>query len=234
MIEISDRDFVVPGQLLGEGRFSGPVYTEGEKTFSLVKGLARVNDRQSNIIALNGAYIPKAGDVVVGVIEMDLGGVYLVNIDSAYKCILRPSSGRGGQRNGGRNQRGGNRTGGRNNYRNEEKTDFNVGQIISAKISNVDEVNEAQLIGPRELTDGFIFNVKPARIPRIIGKKKSMIELIRKYTESRIAVGQNGLIWVREGRLDLAVKAIKKVEAEAYTSGLTDRMTQYLKSESSK
>ena len=104
---------------------------------------------------------------------------------------------------------------------------------MSAKISSVDEVKEAQLIGPRLLGPSYIMSVKAARVPRIIGKKKSMIEIVRNYTKSRISVGQNGLIWIKEGNIPLAVAAIRKIEAEAYTSGLTDRMGEFLKSKSS-
>jgi exosome complex component RRP4 len=239
MNEVKDRDIVLPGQLLGQKmRCEGACIQEGENNYALVKGLARVDRGNITVIPIDGAYIPKEGDVVIGVIDIDLGGVYSVDIKAAYKCILKPlrEGGRGGPRGGGRDRRGG---GGRNQGRperrdEEEEMNFQVGDIISAKIAYVDEVKEAKLIGPRKLEPSCIIKVKPKRVPRIIGKQKSMIDLLRSYTNSSISVGQNGLVWIKNGNVQLAIDAIRKVEAEAQTSGLTDRMTEYLRSRSNK
>ena len=220
MSEIKDRDIVYPGQALGEGSCQGPVFTEENSRMSLIKGLARVNERSTNIIPLNGAYVPKTGDMVVGVIEHDFGGIYAVDIGCPYRCILRPQS----SRHGGKGRD-------RGRYQ-EEKTDWKLGDIVSAKIGQVDELKEAQLTGPRQLSQGFVIKVKPMRVPRIIGRKKSMIEVIRKYSNSRISVGQNGFIWLKDGDIPLAVDAIRMVESRAYKSGLTDGVTEFMKSKS--
>ncbi|EQD74645.1 exosome complex RNA-binding protein Rrp4 [mine drainage metagenome] len=58
-----------------------------------------------------------------------------------------------------------------------------------------------------------------------------MVNLIKEHTGTRIVIGQNGLIWI-DGTLESILKAtaaIKKIEREAHTTGLTDRMTEYLK-----
>lgn len=220
MINVNDRDIVVPGQLLGQDmKCEGPCVTEEGKTYATVKGLARVDGQRVSVIPLNGAYKPKVGDVVIGVVSNDLGSVYFVDMDCPYTGILRPRRANGGGRGRGRG-------------RDREPESFEVGQIVSAKIAYVDEVYEAQLTGPRVLEAAHVMHVKPKRVPRIIGRKKSMITLIRENTRSRISVGQNGIIWIKDGNVELAVKAIRMVEEQAHTSGLTDRMTQYLKSES--
>jgi exosome complex component RRP4 len=233
MTNVKDREIVLPGQLLGENvRCEGSYVAEGNRSYSLVKGLARVDRNNVSVIPLDGAYMPKAGDVVIGIIDVDLGGVYSVDIKAPYKCILKPMrDSRGGGR-GGRDRRGGrdNRGPGRGDY--EEEQNFEVGDLISAKIAYVDEVKEAKLMGPRKLEQGYVFQVKPRRVPRIIGKQKSMIDLIRAQTRASISVGQNGLIWMKNGNTELAKEAIRKVEAEAHTSGLTDRITEFLKTKS--
>ncbi|MBD3388445.1 MAG: hypothetical protein GF416_05185 [Candidatus Altiarchaeales archaeon] len=235
MINVKDRDIVVPGELLGQGvRCEGLCVSEGESGYSLVRGLARVNGDRVSIIPSNGAYTPKPGDMVIGVITNDFGGVYFMDVDGPYICVLKPDRnggfrGRAGGR--GNRDRGGGR-GNRGGPRMEKPETFEVGDLVSAKISHVDEVKEAKVVGPRKLGVGKVIRVKPMRVPRVIGKKKSMINLIRDYTGSKISVGQNGLIWIKDGDVNLAVEAIKKVEAEAQTSGLTDRVTEFLKSRS--
>ncbi len=215
MSNVKDRQIVLPGEKLGEGvRCEGECIAEGDSAYSLVRGLARVSGKNVNIIPSDGAYVPKSGDVVLGVVDRDLGGIYLVDLDGPYLGVLREP----------RNDRRGPR----------EQESYSVGDLLSAKIVYVDEVKEAQLTGPRKLEEGYVIRVKPMRVPRIIGRKRSMITLIRDNTRSHIIVGQNGLIWLKGGNLPLAVEALRMVEREAQTSGLTDRVTKFLSSKSKK
>ncbi len=57
-----------------------------------------------------------------------------------------------------------------------------------------------------------------------------MVNMIKDATATRIVVGQNGLIWVdgEPENVMAAISAIKMVEREAHTTGLTDRMQKYL------
>jgi exosome complex component RRP4 len=229
---VKERDIVVPGQYLGEQfRCDNSCIREGDKTYSLVKGLVKVEQDSLNVIPLAGPYIPKVGDIIVGMIDVDFGGIYAVDVKSAFRCILKTpkNSDRGGGR--GRDSRGPSRD---SRWREDrgEPTKFEIGDLISAKIISVDESKESQLAGVEKLEPSYVIQVKPKRVPRIIGKKRSMIDLIRQYTRSRIIVGQNGLIWFKDGNIPLAVEAIKKVEAEAHTSGLTDRIVEFLRSRS--
>ena len=59
-----------------------------------------------------------------------------------------------------------------------------------------------------------------------------MIQMIKNMTDTRIFVGQNGVIWI-EGELENVVaagKAIKMVDNEAQSSKLTERVKEYLES----
>lgn len=58
-----------------------------------------------------------------------------------------------------------------------------------------------------------------------------MIALIKKYTRCRIFVGQNGRIWI-DGEPDgikKVLQAIEKIESEAISFGLTNRIEELLK-----
>ncbi len=71
-----------------------------------------------------------------------------------------------------------------------------------------------------------MIEVVSTKVPRIIGRKMSMINIIRKETGCTILVGQNGRVWIKGSpdRMALAEMAVRKVEAEAHTSGLTDNI----------
>lgn len=83
----------------------------------------------------------------------------------------------------------------------------------------------------RRLTEGQIVEFSPTKVPRIIGKKGSMISMIKNYTGCRMFVGQNGRIWI-DGDMDAmtdAVQAIKMIEEGTQVLGLTDAVEAFLK-----
>jgi exosome complex component RRP4 len=59
-----------------------------------------------------------------------------------------------------------------------------------------------------------------------------MINMILKETRCQVTIGQNGKVLIsgrnREDE-ELVVKVIRKIEAEAHTSGLTNRIQEYFK-----
>ena len=80
----------------------------------------------------------------------------------------------------------------------------------------------------RKLYGGKIIDVKPSKVPRIIGKNNTMIKQLTEGTKSTIIVGMNGRIWIKGGDVALTTKAILRIQEEAHTSGLTDRIREML------
>src|ERR671932_676751 len=74
---------------------------------------------------------------------------------------------------------------------------------------------------------GEALRISATRVPRLIGKRGSMIQTIEQATQTRVLIGQNGIVVVTgrnpEG-IKLAVRAIRMVEEEAHTSNLTQRI----------
>jgi exosome complex component RRP4 len=71
----------------------------------------------------------------------------------------------------------------------------------------------------------------------VIGRKGSMISMIKQETGCNVILGLNGVVLITGKTLEdeqLAMRAILKIEQESHTSGLTDRITQMLKDEKSK
>lgn len=88
--------------------------------------------------------------------------------------------------------------------------------------------------GLGKLRGGRILEIIPAKVPRLIGRKGSMINLIKNETDSRLIIGQNGRIWLNGRTLEIELvieKAIRKIESEAHTSGLTDRIKEFITKE---
>ncbi len=115
-----------------------------------------------------------------------------------------------------------------------------MGDFVLAKVTAFDRTRDPSLT-TREpqlgrITHGQIVRVSPAKIPRVIGRKGSMINMLKKETRCNITVGQNGLISIsgrNRGDERIAALAIQKIEEEAHTSGLTDRVSEMIRKERS-
>ena len=80
----------------------------------------------------------------------------------------------------------------------------------------------------RKFRSGRILNMSPSKVPRLIGKEGSMINMIKDAAACRINVGQNGLVWFEGEKEDRVVGAIKLIEREASLDGLTDKVSSML------
>ena len=61
-----------------------------------------------------------------------------------------------------------------------------------------------------------------------------MIKILKNLTNTNIFVTQNGRIWLKGEDIAherLLIDAIRKIENEAHTVGLTDRMSLYIEKE---
>jgi exosome complex component RRP4 len=76
----------------------------------------------------------------------------------------------------------------------------------------------------------MIEKISPVKVPRLIGKKNSMITMIADACGCQLVVGRNGYVFIsHKGDHKLAKEAILMIEQQAHTSGLTDRVGAYLK-----
>ncbi len=226
-INIEERELVVPGQMLAEGNYvpGENTYKEGEKIYSQSLGLFNLSNKKPTVVPLKSCYIPSVGDYVIGVVtDVEIFGC-LVDINAPYPALL-PSSDIVGRRHRDRGNSGAR----------ERRPMFNVGTLVKAKVIAFDRTRDP-LITIRErglgrITSGKIIKFSPAKIPRLIGKEGSMINMLKKETSSQISVGRNGIVLISGPSDDdeqLALWAIKKIEAEAHTSGLTDRLFEDIK-----
>lgn len=223
-ILIKDKDIVVPGEVLAEGMDylpAGGAFREKDNIVSNQLGLVSVSGRLIRVIALNGKYIPKRGDNVIGRISTVAANNWFVDVGYADEAMLSLKEAvqeyvpRGAELT---------------NY-------FKVGDYILCKITNVTKTKliDISMKGPglRKLGIGRLIQVGSAKVPRIIGKAGSMIKLIKDMTDCRIIVGQNGLTWISGSdpeKEKIAVEAIKLIEENSHKTGLTDEIKKFLES----
>jgi exosome complex component RRP4 len=222
------KQLVTPGELLAEGDYmpGENTYKEENRIYAQRVGLVDAENKRVNVVALRAFYVPKMGDIVIGqVTEVGFNG-WTIDIKAPYSAMLRASDVLSRPFK----------------PQNDELSQvLNTGDLIVAKIASYDRAHDPQLTvgepGLGKITRGQIMRVTPTKVPRVIGKKGSMISTIKQETGCQIILGVNGVILVT-GKTpadeDLAMMAIQKIEAESHTSGLTDRIAQLLKEEKSK
>lgn len=221
-INVKDRDIVIPGDVLAEGIEylpAGKAFRENDKILSSTIGLVSLKGRVIKVIPLAGKYIPKKGDVVIGKIVDILRMGWIVDVISPYTADLNIGEAT-------------------TDYIDLAKTSLNkyydLGDYLLGEIIGVSEKRFVKITTKhrpyRKLKGGNIMEVSPTKIPRIIGKQGSMIKTLKDGSNCDIVVGQNGLVWIKgtPEKEALVANAVKRIEEESHTQGLTDKIKKML------
>ncbi|MCI0497923.1 MAG: exosome complex protein Rrp4, partial [Thermoplasmata archaeon] len=182
------RDIIVPGTVLG-GRNDrlkagdGTFRRDGEVVANIV-GLANPRGEFMNLIPLAGRYIPRSDkkDLVIGIVVETAQSYWNVDINAPTTAMLHVND-------------------------TPWKVDFgetvrylNIGDAVIARVSEVGPLNRTMISikdkGLRKIENGHIITILASKVPRVIGKKGSMLNLLKARTDCRIFVGQNGRVWV--------------------------------------
>ena len=109
----------------------------------------------------------------------------------------------------------------------------NIGDVLSVKTygvkkGSIDLTLKSRGLG--KLEGGRLIRINSHKVPRVIGKEGSMINLIKNNTDTEITVGQNGYVWIKgdEAGEKKAEDAIKLIEQEAANDGLTEKVEKFL------
>jgi exosome complex component RRP4 len=218
---VNNRDVVVPGMVLAKGMDYLPskgTYRKDDRILANRLGLIQLDGKVIKTLPLAGRYLPKKDDIVIGrVIDVLLTG-WRIDINSPYESVLTMKDA-----SSEFIQRGADLT------RYFSLQDWVICQIVQVTSQNLVDVS---MRGPglRKLIGGTIITVNTHKVPRIIGKRGSMVGMIKRATDCNILVGQNGRVWLN-GTPDMeviAIEAIKMIEANAHQQGLTDRVKAFL------
>jgi exosome complex component RRP4 len=219
-ILVKHRETVIPGTVLAQGLSFLPgdgTFRQGNSIYSKYTGLVMINDRVLSVIPLEGEYLPRKGDFIIGIIiDVQLSN-WIININSPYIATLVPAN-----------------TGLTINPREPLHKIFKHGDTLLLKIISVTQSKSVSLSlaeqGCRRLNRGILVEISPNKIPRVIGKRGSMIQIIKEYTNCELVIGQNGRILINgpEDKMFMAIEAIKKIDKEAYLPGLTESVKKML------
>ncbi|MFW9784761.1 MAG: exosome complex RNA-binding protein Rrp4 [Candidatus Heimdallarchaeota archaeon] len=235
------RDLVVPGEVLTKdvdhflpGR--GTILNEQkDKIISLNIGLKNIQKNYINVIPLRGFYTPRPGDKVIALVVDKNPVKYKCDINARDFALLKP-------KNTFKRSKIKFRGGGGGEAPSDSSTEmYSIGDILVAKVISADRLNKPELttvgkyLGKK--SNGIVISIDPPKIPRVIGRDGSMIKLLKNLTKCNIFVTQNGRIWLKGEDIShekLLIDSIRKIEKEAHTVGLTDRMSEFVENEKKK
>lgn len=220
------RKYVIPGDVITTGPYRAEenVNLVGDKIIATTVGISEIYDSGVRVIPLTGMYLPRIDDFIIGMVKSHTSLSWELDMNSCYPGILPAQD-----------------VFGRDfNPKSDELTSrLKKGDLVAARIANFDRSRDPLItIGDRDLgkiEDGELIKISPSKVPRLIGKRGSMIQTIENATKALITIGQNGYIVVScedpEGLLK-ALDAIRMIEEQAHVPNLTEKIQEMLGSNS--
>lgn len=213
------RKIVIPGEVIATGNDYLPgegTEKKGTDIVAIKFGLAEESNRLIKVIPLSGVYQPRRGNSVIGRVENITFNGWIIDIDSPESAFLSLSE--------------------IPRYVNKDGLEevMDIGDMMVAKIWGINKRGIDLSIKSRglgKINGGMIVKINSNKVPRVIGKEGSMVNLIKDETGCNIIVGQNGLIWIKSDKIEkelYAKKAILFVTEKSFISGLTEEVKKFL------
>jgi len=221
------RKYVIPGDVITAGPYRPEqnVTQDGDKIIATTVGVSEIYDDTVKVVPLTGKYVPKINDLVIGKVITHTSLSWELDINSYYVGFLPATDVFGRDFSA---------------HADELATKLRTGDLVAARVANFDRTRDPLVtISDRDLgkiESGELVSISPNKVPRLIGKRGTMIQAIETKTDSIITIGQNGWVVVAcdtaEGLLK-AKKAISMVNNKAHSVNLTEQVKEMLDSKTS-
>ena len=215
-----ERQIAVPGEVIVKGNEYLPSegsYRDGEEVIAGRFGVVSLYDKQVRVIPISGAYYPRRGNTIIGtIVDITFNG-WLIDFGGATNAFLPVSE--------------------VPKYinRNELREFLDFGESVIIKVWDVKSKGidvSMKMRGFGKIEGGMIISVNSNKVPRIIGKEGSMVNIIKAATGCEITVGQNGKVWIygSSAEKELATKRIIDFIVEnSIVNGLTEKVEDFIK-----
>ncbi len=206
-----ENEVVVPGQLLTDDtrkRGFGTYVREG-KVYASTTGIVKTINGGVRVIPVSGRYKPERGDKVIGIVADVKPNVVEVDLGGEMVAVLKLPE------------------------RESPPLNLDIGDCVYAEVKSTGLrgillSNE----GLQKIPSGILVTINSAKVPRLIGRKGSMIQLLRRESGCDFWVGRNGLIVINgpdPSSEFAAIAVINLIDREAHKPGLTERVLQLLR-----
>lgn len=198
-----DRKIVLPGEKIAEGKFRIPnTYTEGENIYATLIGFI---DETNRYVPIEKRYKPEVGELVVGVVTDARHVGYGVDLNLPIEGFISTKF---------------------------MHATLSLGDMIIARIRSIEKNGIIELTDVKRLPRGKLVTFPSSKVPRLVGKQNSMLDIIKKYGGGDVVVGTNGYVWISEkANIPLILKVMEMIEEKAHKRGLTDQVVDFFEKE---
>jgi len=205
----TEKKIVVPGDLITDQvkKLGQNVYFENNKIYSSIIGILSESNDFVSVIPLNGPYSPIVGDGLVAVVKDEVLNGYILEYNSFDDSFLLKS-----------------------NIRKE----LSIGTVVFLRIKGLADNGSLEFDNINILPKGRVFQTSPVKIPRLIGKNESMLNLFKENLGGNIVIGKNGWIWYNAEDVSLAKRAFSLVVKNSQKSNLTNSVKEFFEKNKSK
>jgi exosome complex component RRP4 len=211
----SGSTLVHPGERLSaeEGARAGHGVRLIDGTLVAMKtGNMQKHGNTVTIEPLSSRYVPRASDLIVGYIEGMTNNIWFVDIGAAFNAILPMSLAPWKVEFGAVRQH------------------LGIGDAILCRVQEVDETHSSVVtmkgMGLRKLKSGFIEEIPPHIIGKVVGKGGGMLQQLKSLGQSRMIIGQNGRVWIDGDQSGMSEvrEAMDVIRETAHLPGLNERI----------
>jgi len=191
-----------------------------DRMLATTVGLVRIDGKRVDVIALKSFYHPKTNDLIVGIVKEPSTAGWTVDINSPFLAFLPLSE-----------------------Y--PEKrirlSRDSMGRILEAGTVIIGLIKEATIFSSPVITlkgkglgvvsNGFLLSITASKVPRLIGKRGSMLSVIERGAKVKLTVGQNGRLIIHSEDLNVVMRVrevVEMIEKESHVYGLTERVEALL------
>lgn len=190
-------------------------------------GVAQISNKTIDLIPYKDIYRPVKGDYIVGVVVGYAPNGWFIDIGSYVKAFL-PAADVLNKRFDPR--------------KDELSKYFKIGDILGLYVSEVrrlgnllvtvKDVKKAKDKKLGRLSDYYIIKVWSTKLPRIIGKKGSMVKLLKEKLNGDLIIAQNGVILYKGPYEKFVIlnKIIALITAKTFATGLTEYVNDLINS----
>lgn len=214
----AQKRLVVPGDTIdadaGTIAGSGVILVDAVYTSTTV-GSVQVRDGTISVRPLNAAYIPRSGDLVIGMVVSMRSNLWMLDIGGPFQSLLPMSLTPWNTQFGALEE------------------NMVVGDYALARVQEVDSqhgvVSTMKGMGLRKLSTGIVEELPSHLIAQTIGKDGNTLQMLKEGSGCRMTIAQNGRIWIEGNQVGLSWMdgVLGIIRNTGHCSGLIDRLSDY-------
>ena len=181
----AEQRLVTPGMAVGPsaGKRAGSGIIAAEESFIATQlGWLREQNNTVSIDPINAAYMPRSGDLVVGIVAEVRNNLWFLDINGSFQGLLPMSLAPWKVEFGAARQH------------------MDVGDVVLARVQEVDECHNVVLtmkgVGLRRLNQGAVESIPVQHVDRVRGEGNTLLQRMRDACDCRMMVGENGRVWI--------------------------------------